>query len=254
MKFITRLVAAAGLAAVAATSQAAVLMSTPSLSGFAAITGFADGDISTYTISYRDLDGTLTLNNLPAGNYDVSVQGSASFTGFAGPGGTIAGSLLTPAAVFSGFMSNSGLLLPSYTFPFNPGAAGVNDAFLGNIAFSTSYDGEMDADLFALINTLFGGAFVDPTGAGTLDVEGSVYSDGFVFNVTETANWLGGAGFGGLFLALDNAGGGANGIIDGDFDMREVQVTATPVPEPATLALVGLALAGMGLARRRRAA
>ncbi len=254
MKLVTRLLAAAGLAAVAATSNAAVLMSTPSLTGFASITGFADGSVNTYTISYRDLDGTLMLNNLPAGNYDVSVQGTGEFVGFDGVGGTIGGSLLTPAAVFSGFLSNSGLLLDNYSFPFTPGALGSNDTFLGNIAFGTSYDGEMDADLFAAINTLFGGAFVDPTGAGTIDVEGSVFSDGFVFNVTETANWFGNAGFGGLFAAVDLQFGGANGTIDGTFSMRDVQVTANPIPEPASLALVGLALAGLGLSRRRRAA
>lgn len=249
MKKISRFIAVAALATASVASQAAVLMTTDSLTGFVDIRGFADGSVNTYTISYRDMAGTVTLNNLPAGNSNVSVQGTGSFIGYAGPGGTISGSVNNPLSIFSGFLANSGLLLPTYNFTFTPGTLGSNDSNLGAIAFATSYNGEMGAGLFAAVTGLFGIPFTDPAGAGTIDITGNIFSDGAVFTVTETANWFFNTGFGGALLAADTEFGGGNGIIDGNFELSDVRITA--VSEPGLLALFGATLIGLGLMRRR---
>ena len=56
-------------------------------------------------------------------------------TYIAGPGGTVSGSVNNPLAIFAGALSSAGLMLPSYTFNFAPGAVGVNDGAGAPIAW-----------------------------------------------------------------------------------------------------------------------
>lgn len=243
--------ATAVLLAAVSGAQATPVITTSSLTGFVTVEGFADGSPNSFSVTARDLSGDVFATVLPAGSYDVSVQGTVSFTAFDGPGGTVTATVVDPLAIFSGALVPSGATPGDYPFSFSPGVTGVNDSALGAFAFSLSYDGSTSAEVLAFINALFGGGFVDPAGSGTVDVNGTIYSDGFSMDIVESdLSWI---GFGALALAVDNAVGGGNGVIDGSFALRDVVVTATtPVAAPPTLAL-GLAALGLmaGLSRRR---
>lgn len=235
------------VAGAALSAQANPVLTTASLTGFSSVTGFADGTPQTFSASLRDLNGTVNATVLPAGSYNMSVQGTFSFTGFAGPGGTITQTIVDPLRFFSGAVVPTGATPGDYGFTFTPGVAGVNDTFLGNFGFSVAYDGSTSAEVLGFLNTLFGGGFVDPAGAGVLDVSGAIYSDGFVMDFTESdLTWV---GFGRLLAGIDTAVGGGNGTIDGTFAVRDVVVTA--VSTPGTAWLVAGALLALGIARRR---
>ena len=243
MKFLPQLLGAVALASVCAASQAAVVFSTTSLTGDVSVTGFADGTPSTFAATYSNLAGTVNLLAMADGNYSVSAQGAGSFTGFAGPGGTVSINVPTATPVFSGFMGSSGLTPGAYSFVFG-------SALGGNIPFNytINYDGNASPQVMSAL-ALLGFPFVNPDGAGSLAVTGVFAADGTTATLNFVESNLTWAGFGQTLRLADFAYGGGNGIIDGSFSLSNVVVTA--VPEPATLALVGLSLLGLAATRRR---
>lgn len=246
-KSLLAVIFAVSLTSISASSVAAIIASTPNLSGNVEYTGFADGSPTSFSASFTNLSGSLNLLAKENGFYDVYGQGSVFFQGHSAPGGTIDQNVPSATLLYSGFLGSSGLTPGSYDFAFgSPIGADIN------FGFTLDYDGVASSQVMSFLAP-FG--FVNPDGSGQLTVSGTFFADGTSALVNFSESALTWTGFGGTLLAGDTLLGGGDGVINGPFELNNVVVTAeavTAIPEPATLALVGLGILGMGAAQRRR--
>lgn len=246
-KSLLAVIFAVSLTSISASSVAAIIASTPNLSGNVEYTGFADGSPTSFSASFTNLSGALNLLAKENGFYDVYGQGSVFFQGHSAPGGTIDQNVPSATLLYSGFLGSSGLTPGSYDFAFgSPIGADIN------FGFTLDYDGVASSQVMSFLAP-FG--FVNPDGSGQLTVSGTFFADGTSAFVNFSESALTWTGFGGTLLAGDTLLGGGDGVINGPFELNNVVVTAeavTAIPEPATLALVGLGILGMGAAQRRR--
>lgn len=152
-----------------------------------------------------------------------------------------------PTPLFTGFLGSTGLTPGDYSFVFGT-PLGVAIPF----AFDIAYDGNASPEVMSAL-ALLGFPFVEPDGAGILKVMGTFGADGTSATVNFRESGLTWAGFGRTLMMADAAFGPRSpNLIDGTFVLSNVQITATPVPAPATLALAGLALLLAGMSARRR--
>ena len=254
MKTLPLLAAATMLSAVATPSLAVVYTMTDSMTGAFSATGFQDTSPNTYNINVRDLDGTVNLYIPPAGSHTTAISGSLMLNILPGSNPAlpapwdIAFNIPTIANIFTTVLSGIPAI-GAHAFTFLPGTPGANDgSALGSGNVNINYDEqitpETQAALFALT-----GAKMPTSGAGSIEVQYSLYQDGFDLQINETpTTW---PGFG-LALAAINAaiGSGTPNQLAGDFAINQLQVSSTQLPEPATLALLGIGFAGLGTLRR----
>ncbi|MFT3758287.1 PEP-CTERM sorting domain-containing protein [Thauera sp.] len=253
MKKTAFIAATAALATFSTGASAAYVSQVNSLTGNFGITGF-NTNPNEYRISFTGLRGGGVVNTGPSGNYEVSV----------GPGSLGSGATVTTSvngrdesrttnnviSLFTGSANLNGLPVGERPLVFGSGA--ISSPI--TVDFSGNYDGAATKGILGFLSLLLGVSFGDQYGDGDVSITGRITDTSVELAITEDAGGWRGAGqlLKDLFGTLPN--GAPNDAIGGTFTIDNLAITATQVPEPASLALLGLGMAGLAAVRRRKKA
>lgn len=193
---------------------------------------------NTYTGTTTVAAGTLLVNgSISGGSITVQAPGTLGGTGTLGANTSVAGTISPGTVIGALTVGNNLTLAGTYLWQFDNagslGSAGVN------------YD-----------QIVLSGASATLAVGGTLqvalvsgDYSGSFWDSPRVWTIIDVAN---SAGTSGLFANIASQASPQRGVFGVQYASGDVQLTWTPVPEPAATSI--LAFASVGLLRRRRVA